>query len=188
LQAAENALGLALVAMVGGTRPAVSPPMVAAYLLEHFDIRPGEAEVRRHDPEDFIVRFRRREDRDRVLAAPPGGMLLPLVWRPWRRTSMASAGTFRFRVLVGMTRVPLHARSTAMAQVFSLRLSRKRSSRPPSSAYALFSMVRISVLFAYAAPRSATSRSSGTKSWASVLTIIKLGFRYIELIRLQQQY
>jgi len=67
----------------------------------------------------------------------------------------------------------------------SLRLSRKRSSRPPSSAYALFSMVRISVLFAYAAPRSATSRSSGTKSWASVLTRIKLGFRYIELIRLR---
>lgn len=30
---------------------------------------------------------------------------------------MASAGTFRFRVLVGMTRVPLHARSAAMAQV-----------------------------------------------------------------------
>lgn len=79
LQASEDALGFALVAMVGGTRPAVSPAMVATYLLEHFDIMAREAVIRRHDPEDFIVRFRRREDRDRVLASPPGGALLPLI-------------------------------------------------------------------------------------------------------------
>lgn len=40
----------------------------------------------------FVVRFRGREDRDRVLAAPVMGALLPLVWRPWQRTSMASGG------------------------------------------------------------------------------------------------
>lgn len=79
--------------------------MVVAYLYNRFEIMAEDAVVWRHDPEDFIVCFRRREDRDRVLAARPGGALLPLVWRPWRRTSMASAGTFQFSVLVGMRRV-----------------------------------------------------------------------------------
>lgn len=102
LQAAEDALDNALVAMVGGTRSEVSTAMVSSYLFTRFEIRAEDAVVRLHDPEDFVVRFRRREDRDRVLASPPGGALLPLVWRPWRRTSMANAGTFRLRVLVGM--------------------------------------------------------------------------------------
>lgn len=52
-----------------------------------------------------------------VCLLPCRGALLPLVWRPWRRTSMASTGSLRFRVLVGMTRVPLHARNTAVAQM-----------------------------------------------------------------------
>lgn len=106
LQAAEDDLGLALVAAMGGTRPAVSPAMVSHYLLERFKLTAANAAVSRHDPEDFVVCFQRREDR----------ALLPLVWRPWRRTSMASAGLFRFMVLVGMTRVPLHARSVSTAQ------------------------------------------------------------------------
>lgn len=74
LQAAEDALHLVLVVMVGGTRPVVSPAMVAA-LFERFDIMAGEAEVRRHDPEDFIMRFRQQEDHDRVLASHPRGRL-----------------------------------------------------------------------------------------------------------------
>jgi len=116
VQAAEDDLGHSLVVLVGGTRPAMSPAMVTVYLFERFDIMAGEAEVRRHEPEDFVVRFRRRVDRDRVLAAPPTGAPLPLLWRPWWRTSWATAGTFRYRVLVGMRRVPLHARNVATAQ------------------------------------------------------------------------
>jgi hypothetical protein len=142
IQAAEGALGQALVAMVGGTRPAVSTAMVSSYLFERFGITSLEADVRRHDPEDFVVRFRHQVDHDRVLAAHPGGSLLPLVWRPWRRTSIASAGSFRFKVLVGMKCVPLHARNVATTQTIlgpSLRtmtrssLSRLGASTPGSS-------------------------------------------------------
>jgi len=64
LQRAEDALALALVAMVGGSRPAVSTAMVTSYLFERFGITSLDAEVRRHEPEEFVVRFRHREDRD----------------------------------------------------------------------------------------------------------------------------
>lgn len=90
--------------------------MMASYLYNRFEIRAEDADARRHDPEDFVVRFRHQADRDRVLAAPPMGALLPLIWRPWRRTLLASGGSFRFRVLIGLRRVPLHALSVAMAQ------------------------------------------------------------------------
>ena len=53
--------------------------MVSRYLLERFDLTTYDAEVSRHDPEDFVVRFQRREDRDRVLADPVMGAPLPLV-------------------------------------------------------------------------------------------------------------
>jgi len=86
VRAAETGLDLTLLVLIGDTRPAISPAMITAYLLEHFEILAEDAEVRRHEPEDFVVRFRRRVDRDRVLAAPPTGMPLPLMWRPWRRT------------------------------------------------------------------------------------------------------
>lgn len=47
--------------------------MVARYLLDRFDILADDADIRRHDPEDFAVHFRNRDDRDRVLTTPPGG-------------------------------------------------------------------------------------------------------------------
>ena len=117
IQAAEAMLESALVVLVGGTRPFVSPAMVYQYLHTTFDITHNDVDVRRHHPEDFVVRFRSRVDRDRVLSARPRGALLPLIWRPWRRTSMASAASFYFRVLVALANVPLHARSVMTAQV-----------------------------------------------------------------------
>lgn len=116
LQAAEDELGLGLVAVVGGTRGPVSPAMVRQFLFDRFGVAGEDAEVRRHDPEDFVVRFRRCEDRDRVLSTPAVGAQFSLIWRPWRRTSMASGGSFRYRVLVGMRRVPLHARNASTVQ------------------------------------------------------------------------
>lgn len=71
-----------LVAMIGGTRLAISPPMVSNYLFERFGITSLEAVVCRHDLEDFMVRFSHRGDRDHVLAACPTGAPLPLVWHP----------------------------------------------------------------------------------------------------------
>ena len=116
LEAVELDLKLALVAVVAGTRPPVSPAMVRAYLTTHLGIGGVSASVRRHDLEDFVVRFSRREDLEVVLRTPVHGAPFSLIWRPWRRTSLASAGSFHFRVLVGMRRVPLHARSVAVAQ------------------------------------------------------------------------
>lgn len=116
MQRAEDDLGFALIALIGGARPAVSTAMLSTYLLERFDLTSLDADVRRYESKDFIVRFRHREDRERVLAAPPSGALLPVVWLPWRRTSRAHAGSFRFKVLVAMSRIPLHARSASVAQ------------------------------------------------------------------------
>lgn len=79
----------------------VSTAMASLYLFKRFGITTLEADVRLHDLEDFIVQFFHRADRDRVLAVLPGGHLLPLVWRPWRRTSMASAGSFRYMPSLG---------------------------------------------------------------------------------------
>jgi len=86
IQAAEKALDYALVAMVGGTRPDVTTGMVYTSLFNRFGITADEVDVRRHAPEDFVARFRHRADRDRVLESWPSGQV-PLVWRPWRRTS-----------------------------------------------------------------------------------------------------
>lgn len=92
LQATEDDLARAAVVLVGGTRPAVSTAMVSSFLFERFDITVEDADMRRHDLEDFIVRFRHQADRDRVLATRPGGSLLPLLWRPWQWTSTANGG------------------------------------------------------------------------------------------------
>ena len=116
VQGAEDVLELALVALVGGTRPQVTTAMVYSYLFNRFEITSDVVDVRRHYPEDFVVRFLQRADRDRVLGSQPGGYLIPLIWRPWRRTSLASMGEFRFRVFVALARVPLHARNGATAQ------------------------------------------------------------------------
>jgi len=117
MQFSEDMLGNALVAMIGGTRPEISTARVYSYLRNRFDIQLDVVDVRRHEPEDFVVRFRHRADRDRVMGATPGGALMPLVWHPWRRTSGASATAFKFKVLVALRRVPLHARNTDVAQV-----------------------------------------------------------------------
>jgi len=55
LQAAEQALSLALVTVVGGTRPPVSPEMVGQHLFQAFGVPADRVSVRRHTPEDFIV-------------------------------------------------------------------------------------------------------------------------------------
>ena len=119
LQAAEDELSsLALVAMVVGRRPPVSPAMVRAHLLEFYGLGADQVSVRRFWPDDFIVRFYRREDLDVVLGTPPPVVgAFSLRWRPWSRLFMASAGAFRFRVLVGMKGIPCHARSLEVAQL-----------------------------------------------------------------------
>jgi hypothetical protein len=113
LEAAELDLRLAPVALVAGTRPAVSPGMVSGYLSSFLGIT--DASVQRHEPEDLIVRFARLEDRDLVLRSVVPNPPFTLIWHPWRRTSLATADAFHYRVLIAMAGVPLHARNTATA-------------------------------------------------------------------------
>jgi hypothetical protein len=129
LQAAERELGLALVAVVAGTRPPVSPAMVQDYLAAQFGI--DDAVVRRHDPDDFVVRFSRREDLELVLHSTVHEPPFRLIWHPWQRMSMATAGSFHYRVLIGMRRVPLHARSVAVAQTILGRACAQVELAPP---------------------------------------------------------
>jgi len=60
----------ALVAVVGGSRPAVSPWQVGMLLEEFLSIQHGEYAVSRFAPEDFLVEFSSAADADRVLHAP----------------------------------------------------------------------------------------------------------------------
>lgn len=69
IQAAEDALSVALVAIVTGTRPRVSTLDIYEALQNRFSISRANVDVRGHEPEDFLVRFRHGEDRDRVLAS-----------------------------------------------------------------------------------------------------------------------
>lgn len=68
VQADEDALELALVSLIGGTRPAVSTAMVSQYLSVRFGLTTLDVDIHTHDPEDFVVRFRHHEDRNCVLA------------------------------------------------------------------------------------------------------------------------
>ena len=118
IQAAEDALSLALLAMVVGTRPPVTPAMMLEHLHASYGLNEDVISVRRTQPDDFIVRFSRQADLDRVLSSPePRGTPFTLRWRRWNRLISGSAGAFRFRVLVGMKGIPSHARSEEVAQV-----------------------------------------------------------------------
>jgi hypothetical protein len=78
--------------------------MVRDYLRIHFGIVGDAISVQRHDPQDFIVRFSYTEDLEVVLGTPVAreGASFSLIWRRWLRFTNASAGTFTFRVLVGI--------------------------------------------------------------------------------------
>lgn len=94
LQATEDALSsMALVALIGGTRPAVTTAMVHQHLRTTFGVADEAMIIRRHAPEDFLVRFTRREDLEAVLGTPSdNGAPFTLIWRRWSRLSRASAG------------------------------------------------------------------------------------------------
>lgn len=70
IQEVEDALSLALVALVLGTRPAVTPAMVAEQLQLHFGIPDERVAVGRTSPDDFIARFSDAKDLERVLRSP----------------------------------------------------------------------------------------------------------------------
>ena len=89
---------------------------VQEYLRRRFGLMDDEFDVRHHYPEDFVVRFRHGVDRERVLSSRRSAVWLPLLWNPWRRTTQAHLARFRFKVVVALSGIPLHARNLNVAQ------------------------------------------------------------------------
>jgi hypothetical protein len=69
--ATEEALSSSLVALVGGTRPVVSPDQVAAFLSHHHGVAVGEALIHRYKAGSFLISFNDIRSADRVLHPPP---------------------------------------------------------------------------------------------------------------------
>lgn len=108
--AVEEALSsLALVAMVGGCRPPVTPADVCNFLESFYHV-PAEAfTVCRYASEDFLVHFNATADLENVLhASVPLGTPFYLVWKRGHRQSMAASGPLWFKVLLGLRGIPAH--------------------------------------------------------------------------------
>lgn len=77
----EDALSIALVALVLGTRPLVTPTIVLEHLGRHYGISEDRVSVRRTRLDDFIVRFSQVNDLELVLGStPPAGSPFTLRW------------------------------------------------------------------------------------------------------------
>ncbi|CAD6266694.1 unnamed protein product [Miscanthus lutarioriparius] len=110
LQAADDALSsLALVALVGGSRPTVTIADVRHQLTLFYRIPDDAFSISCYAPEDFLVKFNSRHDLEDVLRGPvPIGTPFFLVWKRWWRQSRASAGALKYKVLVGLSGLPAH--------------------------------------------------------------------------------
>jgi hypothetical protein len=105
--------------------------MVRAFLTTEFGIE--DTSVRRYEPKDFVVQFANRDDAERVLHSQVLNPPFRLIWHPWSRLSTASSTFLRYHVLVGMTRVPLHARSATVAQTILGRACARIEIAPPEA-------------------------------------------------------
>lgn len=110
IDAVEEALSsLALVAMVGGIRPPVSPTDVSDQLSSFYNLPADVFSISRYALEDFLVRFNNRDDHEDILrVSVPIGTPFFLIWKRWRRQSMASAEGLRYKVLLGLKGMPAH--------------------------------------------------------------------------------
>jgi hypothetical protein len=81
---AEEALSRALLVVIVGVHRAITTEEVAMALEDVHGLAPGSFSVHCHRPEDFLLYFAAREDRDRVLG--DGVLASPyfrLLLRPW---------------------------------------------------------------------------------------------------------
>jgi hypothetical protein len=83
---AETELANALVAMVGGSRPIVSPTDVLLHLSRLYQVNAHQVEVCRSNPNDFLLIFSERHLADRVLLVDlPDDTPFMLLFRHWRQ-------------------------------------------------------------------------------------------------------
>jgi hypothetical protein len=107
VNAAEANLQHALVAMVWGHRPPVSPTQVYGYLEQHFHVAAHEVQVRCFRPDDFLLVFSSYEATSRVLlAAPLDGTEFTLLFHRWRRQARAFFSPLRYKVLLALENLP----------------------------------------------------------------------------------
>jgi hypothetical protein len=84
MDAVESELTSALVAMVGGTRPAVTPDHVCLHLTRHYQVDADSVRIHRYRSDGFLVNFSDPSTADRVLhASQPQGAELVLIFRHW---------------------------------------------------------------------------------------------------------
>ncbi|KAK1663482.1 hypothetical protein QYE76_051641 [Lolium multiflorum] len=112
----EPRLQLALVATVGGRRPAVTCEQVAA-ALRWRGVPEGTVSVHAFAPEDFLVVCETLELREHVAAMP--AVLVagaPLSFRPWNRQAQAALVPMSTRVMLVLEGLPPHAWDTSVVE------------------------------------------------------------------------
>jgi hypothetical protein len=114
---AEVALSKSLLAVIIGVRRAVTTEEVAMALETVHGLEAGTFCVHCHKPEDFLLYFTSREDRDRVLrdevlASPYFRLLL----RPWSRRTHAASGGLCVHTEVEIEGIPANVWSLATAE------------------------------------------------------------------------
>ncbi|KAK1602908.1 hypothetical protein QYE76_017457 [Lolium multiflorum] len=112
----EQRLQFALVASVGGRRPAVSCEQVAA-ALRWRGVPVGAVSVHSFAPEDFLLVFESKEIRDHVAGMPPVLVAgAPLSLKLWNRQAQATLVPLKTRVLLAIEGIPPHAWDTAVVE------------------------------------------------------------------------
>jgi hypothetical protein len=112
----EQRLKFAMVAYIGGNRPAVSCSQVLEALATA-NIPAGEVSVHEFVPEDFLVVFAKAEHRNRVAALPSithAGF--SLFFRNWNRQAQAEHVTLGTRVELVIEGIPPHAWETEIVE------------------------------------------------------------------------
>jgi hypothetical protein len=106
----EQRLRFAMVAYVGGCRPAVSCADVVRALAAEAGVLEAEVSVHGYAPEDFLVVFAKAEDRNKVAALPCiNHGAFTLFFRPWNRQAQATHVSMRTKVNLVLEGVPPHA-------------------------------------------------------------------------------
>ncbi|KAK1627408.1 hypothetical protein QYE76_001723 [Lolium multiflorum] len=114
---AEDALSRALLAVIVGVRRAVTTDEVAMALEDIHRLPPGSFSVHCHRPEDFLIFFATKEDRDMVLRDEViESPFFRLLLRPWARRTHAASGGLCVHAELEVEGVPANAWSMATAE------------------------------------------------------------------------
>jgi hypothetical protein len=114
---AEDALSRALLAVIVGVRRAVTTDEVAMALEDIHRLQPGSFSVHCHRPEDFLIFFATKEDRDMVLRSEViESPFFRLLLRPWARRTHAASGGLCVHAELEVEGVPANAWSMATAE------------------------------------------------------------------------